>query len=46
MKAPAPKVVASTRKPGSPVTQGVTGAAPVPTVEMIRGDKRSAEVIK
>ena len=35
----------STRKPGVPVTQQTT-AVTVPTVEMIRGDKRSAEVIK
>jgi pilus assembly protein CpaB len=31
---------------GVPVTQEAPAAAPLPTVEMIRGDKRSAEVIK
>ena len=34
------------RKPGVPVTQAAPAAAPMPTVEMIRGDKRTAEVIK
>jgi pilus assembly protein CpaB len=35
------------RKPGTgPVTQASPAAAPTPTVEMIRGDKRTAEVIK
>ena len=29
-----------------PVTLGISGFAPVPTVEMIRGDKRATEVIK
>ena len=32
--------------PGKPVTQEAPAAAPLPTVEIIRGDKRSAEVIK
>jgi len=41
-KAPSP---ASKRAPG-PVTQAAPAAAPLPTVEMIRGDKRSSEVIK
>jgi pilus assembly protein CpaB len=49
-KAAAPRVQASstTRKgaPGKPVTQEAPAAAPLPTVEIIRGDKRSAEVIK
>jgi hypothetical protein len=37
-----------TRKaqPGGPVTQGAAAGAPAPTVEMIRGDKRTAEVIR
>jgi pilus assembly protein CpaB len=29
-----------------PVTVGISGASPIPTVEMIRGDKRATEVIK
>jgi pilus assembly protein CpaB len=38
---------AGTRKTaGGPVTQGAAAAAAAPTVEMIRGDKRTAEVIK
>ena len=32
--------------PGTPVTQGAPAAPPLPTVEMIRGDKRTSEVIK
>jgi pilus assembly protein CpaB len=32
--------------PGKPVSQEAPAAAPLPTVEIIRGDKRSAEVIK
>jgi pilus assembly protein CpaB len=45
-KAPAPKVVAGgTKKAGGPVTQQTTAPA-LPTVEIIRGDKRSAEVIR
>jgi pilus assembly protein CpaB len=36
----------STRKVTGPVTQEAPAAAPAPTVEVIRGDKRSAEVIK
>ena len=32
--------------PGKPVTQEAPAAAPLPTVEIIRGDKRSAELIK
>jgi pilus assembly protein CpaB len=35
-----------TRKAVGPVTPETTIAAPLPTVEMIRGDKRSSEVIK
>ena len=46
VKAPAPQRVASAKKPGGPVTQEVPAAPPAPTVEMIRGDKRSTEVIK
>jgi pilus assembly protein CpaB len=34
------------RKATGPVTNDSPAAAPLPTVEMIRGDKRSAEVIK
>jgi len=34
------------RRPGTPVTQAAPAAAPMPTVEMIRGDKRTSEVIK
>ena len=34
------------RKAPGPVTQDAPIAAPLPTVEMIRGDKRSSEVIK
>ena len=33
-------------KPGQPVTQDPSGAAALPTVEIIRGDKRATEVIK
>jgi pilus assembly protein CpaB len=40
-----PVKVASARKPGVPVTQQ-TMAPALPTVEIIRGDKRTAEVIK
>jgi pilus assembly protein CpaB len=50
VKAPAParSPVASTgrRAAPGPVTQAAPAAAPMPTVEMIRGDKRTAEVIK
>jgi pilus assembly protein CpaB len=37
-----------TRKGGAPgpVSQAAPAAAPMPTVEMIRGDKRTAEIIK
>jgi pilus assembly protein CpaB len=45
----APQVkAASTGKPrpAMPVTQVVAGPAPLPTVEMIRGDKRANEVIR
>jgi pilus assembly protein CpaB len=39
---------AGTRRASAPgpVTQAAPAAAPMPTVEMIRGDKRTAEVIK
>ena len=33
-------------RPATPVTQVVAGPAPLPTVEMIRGDKRANEVIR
>jgi pilus assembly protein CpaB len=47
----APAVRAATSGTGrpraaQPVTLGMTPSAPVPTVEMIRGDKRATEVIK
>jgi pilus assembly protein CpaB len=42
---PARAVVSRKASPGVPVTQEAT-AAPLPTVEIIRGDKRTAEVIK
>ena len=47
-KAPAKPVStqASAKKAPGPVTQAAPVAAPLPTVEMIRGDKRTAEVIK
>ena len=48
--APARQVASNNTKgkatPGKPVTQEAPAAAPLPTVEIIRGDKRSAEVIK
>jgi len=43
--APVKMASASSRKPGVPVTQQ-TMAPSFPTVEIIRGDKRTAEVIK
>jgi pilus assembly protein CpaB len=44
---PAPASGSSSRKAVGPVTPVATAAsAPMPTVEMIRGDKRSSEVIK
>jgi pilus assembly protein CpaB len=49
VKAPAVRAAtAGTPRPRAalPVTLGVSGSAPVPTVEMIRGDKRATEVIK
>jgi pilus assembly protein CpaB len=49
VKAPAPakQVAKNTAKKGTgPVTQEAPVVAPAPTVEMIRGDKRSSEVIK
>src|SRR5215471_2852238 len=36
----------SSKKAVGPVTQATPTAAPLPTVEVIRGDKRSSEVIK
>jgi pilus assembly protein CpaB len=46
--APARAVAANRKTPPvvGPVTQGAASAAPLPTVEIIRGDKRTAEVIK
>jgi pilus assembly protein CpaB len=44
--APVRSASAGIRKASGPVTQESAPAAPAPTVEMIRGDKRSAEVIK
>ena len=53
VKAAAPaRTMASNTKPsrkaapGTPVSSEATATAPLPTVEIIRGDKRSAEVIK
>jgi pilus assembly protein CpaB len=40
------QVSSNSRKAPGPVTQDAPAAAPLPTVEMIRGDKRSSEVIK
>ena len=45
VKAAPVKMASSSRKPGVPVTQQ-TMAPSYPTVEIIRGDKRTAEVIK
>lgn len=38
--------MASKAKEPGPVTQGAAAAPPLPTVEIIRGDKRTTEVIK
>ena len=46
VKAPAPQRVASAKKTTGPVTQEAPIAAPAPSVEMIRGEKRTTEVIK
>jgi pilus assembly protein CpaB len=48
VKAPAPVTAPklAARKVTGPVTPETTMAAPLPTVEIIRGDKRSAEVIR
>jgi pilus assembly protein CpaB len=47
MPAPAKQMARNTtKKVAGPVTQAAPVAAPLPTVEVIRGDKRSAEVIK
>jgi len=51
VKAPAPshtlaRNTSNTKKVTGPVTPETPVAAPAPTVEVIRGDKRSAEVIK
>ena len=42
----APTQSVSRKAAPGPVTQAAPTAAPLPTVEMIRGDKRSSEVIK
>jgi len=44
----APRATSTVRKatPGTPVSSTTVASAPLPTVEIIRGDKRSAEVIK
>ena len=46
--AAAPRATTGARKaaPGTPVSSTTTAAVALPTVEIIRGDKRSAEVIK
>ncbi|HEY3885228.1 MAG TPA: Flp pilus assembly protein CpaB [Vicinamibacterales bacterium] len=41
-----PVRMASSHKVSGPVTQGPPPAPPLPSVEMIRGDKRTSEVIK
>jgi pilus assembly protein CpaB len=48
VKAPAPSksMARNTKKVTGPVTPEMPVVAPAPTVEMIRGDKRSSEVIK
>jgi pilus assembly protein CpaB len=46
VKAPAPQRVASAKKIAGPVTQEAPIAPPAPSVEMIRGEKRTTEVIK
>jgi pilus assembly protein CpaB len=48
VRAPAVRsTTASARpKPGQPVTMDAPAVAPLPTVEMIRGDKRATEVIR
>ena len=45
-KAPAKAPSPAGKKAAGPVTQAAPAAAPMPTVEIIRGDKRSSEVIK
>jgi hypothetical protein len=40
------RVASAKAKPGQPVTVEAPMAAPMPTVEMIRGDKRATETIK
>lgn len=44
--APAPQRVASAKKASGPVTQEAPIAPPAPSVEIIRGEKRTTEVIK
>jgi pilus assembly protein CpaB len=45
-KAPARPLATTAKKTAGPVTQAAPVVAPLPTVEIIRGDKRSSEVIK
>jgi pilus assembly protein CpaB len=44
--APVKQAASSAKKTVGPVTQAAPAAPPLPTVEMIRGDKRSSEVIR
>ena len=46
VKAPAQQQASAKPKPGQPVTVATTAPAALPTVEMIRGEKRAMEVIK
>ncbi len=46
VRAPAGRATSGKPRAAMPVTLGISGFAPVPTVEMIRGDKRATEVIK
>jgi hypothetical protein len=46
VKAQAPKAPVTPRRTNGPVTQQAVAPAAAPTVEIIRGDKRTAEVIK
>jgi hypothetical protein len=45
-KAPAAAPKSTTKKSAGPVTNDAPVAPPMPTVEIIRGDKRTAEVIR
>jgi pilus assembly protein CpaB len=46
VKAPVVRSTSAKGRVALPVTLGVSGSAAIPTVEMIRGDKRATEVIK